>query len=115
MSQVQVGKVTTSNSGRLHLNINGHAKCGSGQGRILAGTSRELAATEVPNACRRCLPAIAAAATVRPLRQQPPTDDVAPGMVRVRIGRGYVDRPIRPLSPWGQLRAAHAAATAKVA
>lgn len=56
MDKVQVGKVTTAKDGRLHLDIDGRARCGSGRGHILGGTAREPVPADEPTICRHCLP-----------------------------------------------------------
>lgn len=56
MDKVQVGKVTTAKQSRLHLDIDGRARCGSGRGHILGGTTREPIPADEPTLCRHCLP-----------------------------------------------------------
>jgi len=57
-----VAKVTTSKGARLHLDNAGNAHCGAGNGRTIATTSKPLADANPDMLCRRCLPAIRAAA-----------------------------------------------------
>lgn len=63
--KVQIGKVTTARRGRLHLDIDGRARCGSGLGRIrsltLTLTRRDPRPVDEPLMCRRCLPYLRAA------------------------------------------------------
>lgn len=56
MDKVQVGKVTTLKRARLHLDVDGRARCGSGRGRILGGTRRAPVPADEPTICRHCLP-----------------------------------------------------------
>lgn len=49
-----VGRVSTRKNARLHLNINGLAYCGAGNGRI-NGQPRDLIADAVTTLCGRCV------------------------------------------------------------
>lgn len=57
-----VARVTTTPGARLHLDENGHAHCGSGDGRTIDGTAIQLADANPDDLCRRCLNAIRNAA-----------------------------------------------------
>jgi hypothetical protein len=60
-----VAKVTHTKGARLHLDNAGHATCGSGRGRTIATTARPLADADHTQLCRRCLPALRAAADIQ--------------------------------------------------
>lgn len=70
--RVTLGRVTTREDARQHLNIHGLAYCGAGTGRTIKATRHEIDGTAVLEAiCLRCLPALrrhvaAAAATGDP-------------------------------------------------
>lgn len=57
-----VAKVTHTKGARLHLDNNGTAPCGSGRGRTIATTAKPLANADHTKLCRKCLPALRAAA-----------------------------------------------------
>lgn len=59
--KVRIGRVTTAKRFRLHLDIDGRARCGSGKGRIISLTTREPRPVDEPLICRRCLPHLRAA------------------------------------------------------
>lgn len=49
---IKVGYVTNRTSARLHLNVDGRARCGAGSGRITI--SATLTGDSAPSICRRC-------------------------------------------------------------
>jgi len=57
-----IASVTASPKAKLHLDLNGRAHCGAGNGRTIPTTQIDLADATADQLCRRCIKAIRAAA-----------------------------------------------------